>query len=1019
MQGKGLIKIFLVLLVLVTLMQIFYMLPTRNVEKNAVRYAEQVAPNDYELQKQARANYLDSMSGEEIFSIPMLSSYTYDDLKKRQLALGLDLKGGMSTVLQVDLKDLLLRLSGNSRDEQFRTALDAAEKAQESSQSDFISLFAQEYQKIGSDGKLTRIFMRDPILREELNIESSNGEVIQLLRENADQTVDLTFKRLKQRIDKLGVTQPNVSLDESRDLILVEMPGIDNPERARSFLQASAALEFWDTYRVNDQGILGAVREADKKLGMDQNGEVEEAPAKFDTIWTKLDSLGQETGDSTSQIIERAADPFASQGPLLSKLNLNGATGQLTSPQTVIGTAPRSQKKNIMKMLEREDIKSLFPADAMFRWSKNEATNYETGESTGEYELYLIKKLPGSDKPPLEGDCIINAGSAPNSTGEMAVNLRMNSQGSKKWAEMTEKAANAGNREVGIVLDDEVVSAPSVRTPITGGSTEITGSFSVQEAADLASILEVGKLPAKTRIIQESTVGPSLGSKNINSSMLALAIGMALVLLFMIAYYGGAGIVSIIALLLNLFFIFGALASFGTVLTLPGIAGIVLTVGMAVDANVIIYERVREELLAGKTLRASIVDGFRNSYSAIIDANVTTLLTAAVLAYFGLGPIKGFAVVLIIGVLCSLFTAVLIGRMIIDWWVGKDNNLTFFTGWSKGMFSNLNINWLGKRKIAYMISGTIIVLGLISMFTRGFDLGVDFKGGYSYNIEFVEGSNVSASDLRKGLSDHFGVSTTVKAVDTDNTFNVVTSYLINDSSEDTAERVIAKLHEGVVALTGIEIPYDKFKLTDSQNVTHVTQSSKVGPTIADDIIKSSWYAGIFALLLIFLYLFLRFNKWQFSLGAVAALFHDSLVVLGLFSLLWNIVPFSLEIDQAFIAALLTVIGYSINDTVVVFDRIREDLGIYTQENTDDVINRAINSTFSRTIITSLTTLFMVLMLFIFGSGSIKAFAFALLIGIIVGTYSSIFVATPIVRDLTTNLRTAKTEKKKRFSKALN
>jgi len=1026
MQGKGLIKLFFVLLVMVSLLQIFYTFPTGKVEKDAASYAENISVDGaneveaYQLRKQAKAGYLDSMSSEEIFRIPGFQGFTYDDLKKRQLNLGLDLKGGMSAVLEVDLKELLVRLSGNSRDVAFNTALENAEKAKSGSQSDYISLFFQEYRKIPEDQKtsLARIFSRDAELKELMSLDTDDGEVVRILREKADETVLLTFNRLKQRIDKLGVTQPNVNLDAGRDLILVEMPGIDNPARARNFLQSSAALEFWNTYRINDPGILGAFQQADKILA--NNGEAIEQTVKFDTIYTpKLDSLGQETGDSTSQIVERANDVFNNAGPLLSLFDLNGAAGGLSYPQSVMGAADRNKKKTVMALLEKPEVKNLFPADSEFFWGRKASKNYETGEVSDRYDLYLIKRQAGSNSAPLEGDVIVSASSSPNTTGEMAVSLKMNNIGAKKWAQMTTDAFNAGQREIAIVLDDEVVSAPNVNGPITGGNSEITGSFTVQEANDFSSILEVGKLPAKTRLIQESTVGPTLGAENISRSIKALIIGLSLVLLFMVFYYGGAGLISLIALILNLFFIFGALASFGTVLTLPGFAGIILTVGMAVDANVIIFERVREELRAGKTLLASVTDGFRNSYSAIIDANVTTLLVALVLFYFGLGPIKGFATILIIGVLCSLFTAVLIGRMIIDWWISGDRNLGFWTGPSKNMFANLNIDWIGKRKIAYILSGSLIVAGLASIFTQGFDLGVDFQGGYKYDVEFTQDITIDAETLRSGLEDYLGPRTVVKAVDTRNTFNIITPYLINDDADDASDRVITKLHEGISAITGKTIALDQFKLTDALNSTHVMSSSKVGPTIADDIKKSSWYAGVIALVLIFLYLFLRFNKWQYSLGAVVAVLHDSLIVLGLFSLLKSFMPFSMEVDQAFIAAILTVIGYSINDTVVVFDRIREDLGIYTNKPTDEVINMALNSTFSRTVITSLTTLLGVLILLIFGGASTKGFAFALVIGIIVGTYSSIFIATPIVRDLTDNLKAKKVESKKRFSKALN
>ena len=937
-------------------------------------------------------------------------------MKQRQLALGLDLKGGMSSVLQVDLKEMLTNLSRGSKDQAFNNALDAAAEAQKTSQSDFISLFGQEYAKQPDKKNLAFIFRRDGSMQDLINTESSDGEVIRVLREKANETVNLTFKMLKERINKLGVVQPNVSLDESRDLILVEMPGIENPERAREFLNASAALEFWDTYRPSDNNLIAMLSQADAKL----KGGAAEAPAAetvYDTIWSpKIDTLGNLTGDSTFQVVPRVVNPALETGPLLSLLQIYGQGAYCS---TSFGKAAKYKRNAISEMLDRPDIKGLFPADSKFMWSRKPQTNFANPDDNEErYVLHLIKKIAGSEKALIEGDVIVTAGHSPDPiTGQMAVNLRMNNQGSQKWAEMTTKAANNGNREVAICIDGEVISAPRVNGPIPGGNTQITGDFSVQEAADFASLLEIGKLPATVNTIQESTVGPSLGAKNISSSIKSLIVGFVLILVFMVLYYGGAGMFSILALLLNMFFIFGALASFGTVLTLPGIAGIVLTVGMAVDANVIIFERIREELRAGKTLLASISDGFRHSYSAIIDANVTTLLVAMVLAYFGLGPIKGFAVVLIIGVLSSLFTAVLIGRMLIDWWTKGDRGLTFWTGASKNAFANLKIDWLGKRKIAYAISGMVILAGLVSMFARGFDLGVDFKGGYSYNVEFPEGSNVSKDNLQSGLATAFGKAPVVKAVDTRNTFNIVTDYLVDDTADDAADRVIQKLHEGITSVTGAQVPFDKFKLTDAIGMAHVTSSTKVGPTIADDIKTSSFYAGIFALLLIFLYIFIRFNKWQYSLGAVTALFHDTLVVLSVFSILHGVVPFSMEVDQAFIAAILTVIGYSINDTVVLFDRIREFLGIYPKQDTDSILNMAINSTFSRTIITSITTLIMITPLFLFGGGSIRGFAFALIIGIVVGTYSSIFVATPIVRDLSDDLKPKKIESKKSFSKA--
>ena len=660
MQGKGLIKLFLILTSLICLMQILYFLPTNKVEKEAEEYANSIAANAPEadrnaVMKAARAGYLDSMSTETIFSIPGLTNYTYSDLKRQQLGLGLDLKGGMSVVLEVDLQELLVNLAGrNKSDPDFVAALAAAKLAQTNDQSNFVSLFVSEFKNIAPNKKLARIFEQSEALGNEINFESTDGEVERILRKKADATVGLTFKMLNERIDRLGVVQPNVSLDASRDLIVVEMPGVDNPERAKKMLVSTAKLEFWETYRVTDSGIGAALKEADSRLKAEDfnNGVV--------------DTSGLDTGN----------------GPLLSLLSLNGEGGVLQYQAVVVGIADKNKRNNVMEYLNQPDIKSLFPNNLKFLWGYKPYQDYNTNVSTNQYELYAIKLPSGSDKALLEGDVVTSAGQSQDpTTGEPVVNLTMNSQGAKKWADLTEKASigfnGAGQREVGIALDDQVVTAPGVRNgAITGGNTQISGSFTVQEAVDLASILEVGKLPAQTNIIQSSEVGPSLGKENIRKSINSLMVGFGLVFLFMIFYYMGGGVVSVLALFLNLFFIFGALSSFGTVLTLPGIAGIVLTIGMAVDANVIIYERIREELREGKTNIQAITDGFKASYSAIIDANVTTILTAMVLSYFGLGPIKGFAIVLIIGVISSLFTAVLVGKLMIDYYTkggGKRN----------------------------------------------------------------------------------------------------------------------------------------------------------------------------------------------------------------------------------------------------------------------------------------------------------------------------------------------------------
>ena len=1033
MQGKGIIKFFLVMMALVCIWQFVLTIPTRGVENDADDYADKTSET-HDGWEDARSNYLDSVSSEVVWSIPGMKDYTYQDLKNSQLALGLDLKGGMSVVMQVDLQDYLKTLAfGNAPPTaEFQKALTSAVAAQQTSQTDLITLFQQSYEAIDPNVKLTNFFANNRDEENPLDVNSTNSEVTRYLRTLSDGTVQQTYEMLKERIDRLGVVQPNLSLDASRDLIIAELPGIRNPERARAFLQSAAKLEFWKTYRNSDENgkVLNAIVDLDKRLDALLTNDttkldIPETITVQDTSYVQ-DSLGNNTTE-IAEITEREAPNPELQnqtgGPLLSRLALNTSFGQGGQGSPIVGFAEGNDRNYINKLIysdvERQVLKpeltGILPQDLTLMWAKKpDIITNNDGEESEQYYMYAIKKRQGAVAP-LEGDVVTKASSG-NNQGQIEVSMSMNTQGAQTWYQMTNEAYNNGGREIAIVLDNEVVSAPGVNNgAIAGGRSSISGGFTLQEADDLSRILEIGKLPARPKIIQESLVGPTLGAQNIRYSLISLAAGVGLVLLFMMGYYGGAGIVAILALLLNVFFILGSLASYGTVLTLPGLAGIVLTMGMAVDANVIIYERVREELRAGKSLLASIRDGFGHSYSAIIDANVTTLLVAAVLVYFGVGPIKGFAVVLIIGVLCSLFTAVLVGRMMIEYWTSeKGNNLTFWTGSSKNAFANVQKDWLGKRKMAYMISGAIILAGVISMATRGFEMGVDFKGGYSYTVQFDKDATVDLQTLKENLTTAFkGATPVVKSVSTGNTFAITTSYLITSPDDTAANQVMSALYTGVKNTVGGDLTEAQFK-GDNPDVTHVLSSTKVGPTIADDIKRSAFYAGIFALLLIFLYIMIRFTRWEYSAGAVAALFHDVLIVLSIFSILHGILPIAMEIDQAFIAAVLTVIGYSINDTVVVFDRIREFMNQYTGWSKEEIINKAIDSTVSRTVITSLTTLFMVFMLFVFSSGSIKGFAFALLIGILVGTYSSIFVATPVFYDLSGDLKPkTSTQKKKK------
>jgi SecD/SecF fusion protein len=1008
MQGKGLIKFFLVFMLIIAVWQLFLGFRTGTVEDNAVNYAaEMVAVKEGVSEKQLEQAYLDSVSDETVLNLGLLK-FTYSDLVKQQLQLGLDLKGGMSVVMQVDLKDLIYVLAEDGeKDKDFQAAMAEATKNQQSSSTDFVTLFADAFNELAPDRKLAEFFYTNTIMsggENGISLTSSNAEVAAAIRSKANDTVGSTFDRLKQRIDKFGVTQPNVSLDQNTDRIIVELPGIENPERARKFLQASAVLEFWDIYEIQDlaQGFI----KADDYLKKQED----KALNTSDSTVTELDSSSIAPEDSL-------VNEFT--GPLLTYFELN--RGQYD--QTYMGLVNKADKSKVSELLKEAQTKNFFPKDVKFLWSQKPMKNYETGETSDDYILYAMRTY--NKEAPIQGDEVADAREQLDpQSNQMAVSLTLKKDGARQWGRLTEKAFPT-KKSIAIALDNEVVSAPHVQAVMRDGRSQITGNFTATEAQDLSSMLQVGKLPAKTEIIEENVVGPSLGQDNINKSLISLAVGLGLVLVFMMFYYGGAGIVSILALLANLVFIYVALSSLGTVVTLPGMAGIVLTIGMAVDANVIIFERIREELREGKSLLIAIRDGFNHSYSAIIDANVTTILTAMILAYFGLGPIKGFAIVLMVGVITSLFTAVLVGRLMIDWWTGtKGKDLSFSTAATKNAFSKINYDFIGKRKTAYIISGTIIVFGIISMIARGFELGVDFKGGYSYAVEFEEA--VDRDDVKEVFktTEFFGEEPSVKTFGDSKTLEITTTYMIKNTAGNADSLVLDKLYKGIDKLTAGKGLDGIGKFTGSNDAgetspTHLTRSIKVGPTIADDIKSSSLLAGSFALLFIFLYIFIRFNKWQYSAGAVAALFHDVLIVLSIFSIFHGILPFSLEIDQAFIAAILTVIGYSINDTVVVFDRIREYVNSYSADNKKDLINRAVNNTISRTIITSLTTLFVVLILFLFGGSSITGFAFALVVGIFVGTYSSVFVATPIMHDLTDDFKpkTVQQEKSKYAKKA--
>jgi SecD/SecF fusion protein len=1024
MQGKSFVRFFTIALVLVVSYIFLLMIPTNMVESNAENYAAaqvDTVNNDEDPEVQydkAHQYFLDSISDEPVLNLGF-KSYTYQELKRNQLALGLDLKGGMSVVLQVDLTELIKKLSKDNADKDFNKAIAEAKAAQNSSQTDFVTLFGQKYAELSSK-PLARFFIASDKL-QGIDVNSSNEEVLTAIRAEASATVERTFNLLKQRIDKFGVAQPVVSLDKSTDRITVELPGVRSPERARQFLQGTANLEFWEMYtalEVFGQQGNGPIVQLNNELrgskydDTKNQNDTTAAPVVLDSITqAKIDAIRADSTLSDSlkdlradSITKQYEDNFAkndttNRGPLFSKISImiDQSTTENDPFRAMVSTRDTAR---VMELLNSDIAKRTLPRDLKFAW-ENEVQKGEAGERF--VQLFALRTR-GKKEAPLQGDRITNSMPTSNPSGfGYAVSLSMDSKGAREWKKMTEDNVE---RCVAVVLDGRIYSWPRVNEVIANGNTSISGNFSATDATDLANILSIGKLPAKPEIIEEAIIGPTLGQKTVNAGLLALVIGFVLVLAFMLLYYAGAGMLSVIALFLNIFFIFGCLASFGTVLTLPGIAGIVLTIGMAVDANVIIFERIREELRSGFGWKESIRNGFKYSYSAIIDANVTSFVTALILFQYGLGPIKGFATVLMIGVACSVFAAVLFGRLLFDRFLVRNKEIKVWSGATKNVLSNVNFDFIGKRKIAYAVSSILLIAGLASMFTQGFELGVDFQGGRSYTVEFP--ADVKVADLKVKLTEAFDGydKNVVKTFNQGNQVKITTSYRQDENDQAVDVAVLEQLFKGAKAYAGTDADFEVFKKGKAENSNeaglYLLANSKVGPTIADDIRQSAFWASILSLLFIFVYILLRFRRWQFSVGAIAALFHDVIIVLGLFSLFKGIMPFSMEIDQAFIAALLTIIGYSINDTVIVFDRIRETATNNPDSKISWIVNKAIGSTLSRTSITSLTTFFVVFILFLFGGDGIRGFAFALLIGIIVGTYSSMFIASPVVVDTTSD-----------------
>ncbi|SDR71938.1 SecD/SecF fusion protein [Polaribacter sp. KT25b] len=982
MQNKGLIKLFAILFGLVSLYQLSFTFLATKVEDDAVAYAA-TKGNDSDARQKAtfERKYLDSVANDNIIDLGV-TKFTYNDVKDKEMNLGLDLRGGVNAILQVSVKEVLKSLANDSKNEVFNKALDAADERQKSSNSTYLDLFFEEFEKIAGTTKLS-----DPsifgtkALSEKISFDEENSTVKTTLQEEINSSIGTAFEVLRSRIDKFGVTQPNIQRIGNSGRIQIELPGAKDIERVTKLITSKAELQFWEVQtNAEVQNFFFAA-----------NDKVAELLKDDSVLETEKDSIKK---DDIDALLGESTDSTKVQKNLFTYLFPNVAQSQ-QQLSSVVAYASVLDTATVNNLLAKKEIRTLLPTElryTKFLW------DYKSTKGTDGTELINLYAIKGNrnDRPTIEGDVILDASQMFDQLNKPEVSMTMNSSGTKQWAKMT--GDNIGNF-VAVVLDDYVYTAPSVNQAITGGRTSISGgSMTIEEAEDIATVLKAGKLPAAARIIQIEVVGPSLGQEAIDASFISFGIAIFLVLIWMILYYGKAGIYADIALTVNILFIFGILASFNAVLTLPGIAGIILTIGMSVDANVIIFERIKEGLSSKKGLKQAVEEGFsiKGALSAIIDANITTLLTGIILYVFGTGPIKGFALTLMIGIATSLFTAVFITRILMDRAIDKGNKLTLNTSFSKGWFENINIQYIKKRKIAYMISGTIIIAGLISIFSIGLKQGVDFKGGRSYVVRFDQ--SMSATEVASTLKDAFGTAPEVKTYGNDNQLKITTVYKIDEEGQEVDEQVQNTLFTGLKPYLG-NTTYENFKPGFEKTGSGVMSYIKVEPTIADDIKTSALYAVLGSLLVVFLYILLRFRKVSYSIGAVAAVFHDVLIVLGVFSIAYNIMPFDMEIDQSFIAAILTVVGYSLNDTVIIFDRIRE----FTNERRGKhnvLINDAINKTLGRTINTSLTTLLVMLSIFLFGGDSIKGFMFALIVGIIVGTYSSIFVATPIMYDTT-------------------
>tara|TARA_R110002012_G_scaffold51138_1_gene132172 strand:- start:55737 stop:58703 length:2967 start_codon:yes stop_codon:yes gene_type:complete len=965
MQNKGLVKLFAILFGLVSIYQLSFTFKANSIDDLAVAFS-----NGDEVKER---KYLDSLDNVEVYNLGV-ASYTYSEVKENSMNLGLDLKGGVSVILQVSVKDILKGLANYSKNPVFNQALDDADEIQKNSQNDYVTDFFVAFDKIKGDTKLASpdIFYTRA-LDGEIEGSMTDGEVQPIIERKIDESIVSAFEVLRKRIDEFGVTSPSIQRLGSSGRILVELPGVKDKERAIKLLQSTAQLEFWDVYKRDMFGqFLFDANNLLKELEAPKTEDVAEQTEPQDSEDAAIEDLLGADPDSTATEINPLRDLlFQSQNP------------------AAIAMVNLKDRDQVMGYLNMTQVRSLLPGEQRF-------TKFAFGKPAKDSEIVELYALESNrdNVPQLSGAVVTDARQEYDPMGKPTVSMQMNSKGAKIWEEMT-GAAFTQQSNIAIVLDNVVYSAPGVTTgPIAGGNSSISGNFTLNEATDLANVLRAGKLPASADIIQGEVVGPSLGQEAIESGQMSFLIALALVLVWMFLYYGKAGLFADIAMIFNIILIFGVLSGLGAVLTLPGIAGIVLTIGMSVDANVLIFERIREEIAKGKGLKESIDDGFSNALSSILDANITTGLTALILFIFGTGPIKGFATTLLIGIATSLFTAIFITRLIVDWYANRNGNLDFSTAITKNLFRNININFLKKRKMAYIISGAFILVSLGSLFTNSLDQGVDFVGGRTYQVRFAEA--VSANEISETLADAFG-SAEAKTFGNANQLKITTKYKVNETDNAIDEEIRNTLYTELQPyMSGLS--YEEFISDDQGKTVGLMKYYKVSPTIADDIKKSSIWAILGSLVVVFLYILIRFKRWQFSLGAVAAVFHDVLIVLGVFSLTYKYMPFSMEIDQAFIAAILTVIGYSLNDTVVVFDRIREFFNEHSAWSFNKVINVSLSSTLSRTLNTSLTTLVVLLAIFIFGGDSIRGFMFALIVGVIVGTYSSLFIATPLMYD---------------------